>query len=281
MKTEPFVVVGQNGKTGSRVLKRLQRQGFTTRGVSRSTTPVFDWAQPDSWHEALKGSKAAYVTYYPDLAVPGARDAIKSLTRAAKTAGVEHLVLLSGRGEVGARKAEQVLIDSGLDWNVVRCSWFAQNFSESFMLEGLMGGNLALPADTVLEPFVDADDIADVAVAALTRPGLRNRLFELSGPRALSFAECVRMIAEASGRRIQYTTVGLDDFLRKLKARGIPPEFRWLMKELFGKVLDGRNTPTTDGVQQALGRPATRFENYVEKTQASGVWNPEPSQAFV
>ena len=138
----------------------------------------------------------------------------------------------------------------------------------------------ALPADTVLEPFIDADDIADFAVAALTRPGLRNQLFELSDPRALSFAECMQMISDASGRPIQYTTVGLAEFSRDLEARGIPPEFLWLMKELFGNVLDGRNTPTTQGVQQALGRPATRFEDYVEKTRVSGIWNPEPSQTY-
>ncbi len=280
MKTESIVIIGQNGKTGSRVSTRLRQQGYRTRGVSRSTTQAFDWDQPNGWRHALKGARAAYVTFYPDLAVPRAQAAINNLTHAAKAAGVEHLVLLSGRGEAGARKAEQVLIDSGLDWNIVRCSWFAQNFSESFMLEGILAGNLALPADTVLEPFIDADDIADVAVAALTRPGLRNRLFELSGPRALSFAECVRQISEASGRPIQYTTVGLADFLRELDARHVPSELCWLMKELFGNVLDGRNTPTTDGVQQALGRPATPFEDYVEKARSSGKWNPEPGRTF-
>jgi len=279
MKTEPIVIIGHIGKTGSRVQHRLQQQGYTTRGVSRSTTPAFDWQQPDNWQRALKGAKAAYVTFYPDLAVPQAQSAIQRLVNEAKAAGLEHLVLLSGRGEEGAQKAEQVLINSGLDWNVVRCSWFAQNFSESFMLEGILAGNLALPADTVLEPFVDADDIANVAVAALTRHDLRNQLFELSGPRALSFAECVQMISDASGRPIQYTTVDLADFLQELEARGIPQEFRWLMKELFGKVLDGRNTPTTTGVQKALGRPATSFEDYIEKTQAGGIWNPDSGRA--
>lgn len=280
MKTEPIVIIGHNGKTGSRVQYRLQQQGYATRGVSRSSTPAFDWEQPDNWQHAFKGAKAAYVTFYPDLAVTRAQNAIRRLTSVAKAAGVEHLVLLSGRGEDGAQKAEQELISNGLDWNVVRCNWFAQNFSESFMLEGILAGNLALPADTVLEPFVDADDIADVAVAALTRHDLRNQLFELSGPRALSFAECVQMISDASGRPIQYNTVDLADFLQELEVRGIPQEFRWLMKELFGKVLDGRNTPTTTGVQQALGRPATSFEDYIEKTRASGIWTPEPSRAY-
>ncbi len=279
MKTEPIVIIGPKGKTGSRVQYRQQQQGYATRGVSRSSTPAFDWEQPDYWQHVLNGARAAYVTFYPDLAVTRAQHAIRGLVDEAKAAGVEHLVLLSGRGEEGARKAEQVLINSGLDWNVVRCSWFAQNFSESFMLEGLLQGNLALPADAVLEPFVDADDIADVAVAALTRHDLRNQLFELTGPRVLSFAECVQMISDASGRPIQYTPVELDDFLHEMETQGIPEEFRWLMNELFGKVLDGRNTPTASGVQQALGRPATRFEDYVEKTLASGIWNPEPSRA--
>jgi uncharacterized protein YbjT (DUF2867 family) len=279
MTSRPIVIIGHKGKTGSRVQQRLEQLGHATRGVSRSTNPAFDWEHPATWRPALEGARAAYVTYQPDLAVPGAQEDIHTLIREAKSAGIEHLVMLSGRGEEGAQKAEQILMNSGLTWNLVRASWFAQNFSESFMLEGILAGNLSLPADTVQEPFVDTDDIADVAVAVLTDPKLHNRLFEVSGPRALTFADCVQIISEATGRPVQYTPVSLDAYLHSLEAMGIPEDFRWLMNELFGTVLDGRNTPVTDGVQQALNRPATDFRDYVAKTMATGVWNQAPIQA--
>lgn len=273
MNNQPIVIIGHQGKTGSRVQQRLSKLGLVTRGVSRSTTPSFDWERPETWPNALQGTCAMYVTYQPDLAVPGALDAINKLTQVAKTEGIKHMVLLSGRGETGAQKAEQVLINSGLSWNVVRASWFMQNFSESFLLESIQAGHLSLPADKVLEPFVDADDIADVAVAALTRPELHNRVFEVTGPRAMTFGECVAEISKACGRPIEYAPVSLDDFLQALESEGVPEGYRWLMNELFGKVLDGRNTATTDGVLQALNRQPVSFSDYVAKTLPTGVWD--------
>jgi len=205
MKQSPILIIGKNGKTGARVNQRLQALGYATRAVSRATTPAFDWEKPATWHSAIAGTRVAYVTYQPDLAVPDAEATIKEFVRVAADAGLQHIVLLSGRGEAGAVRAEQILIHSGMTWNVVRASWFAQNFSESFMLDGILAGELALPAGDTVEPFIDVEDIADVAVAALTEAGHRNKLFEVSGPRALSFADCIEEISAAIGRPLKYT----------------------------------------------------------------------------
>ena len=274
MKQSPILIIGKNGKTGARVNQRLQALGYATRPVSRSTTPAFDWDQPTTWRSAIAGTRAAYVTYQPDLAVPGAETTIKEFVRVAAEAGLEHIVLLSGRGEAGAERAEQILMHSGIAWNVVRASWFAQNFSESFMLDGILAGELVLPAGDTVEPFIDADDIADVAVAALTEAGHRNKLFEVSGPRALSFAECIQEIATAIGRPLKYTQVPIDDYINAIQEQGMPEDMQWLLRELFTVVFDGRNSKVMPGVEQALGRPASDFSSYVQKTVASGVWNP-------
>ncbi len=274
MKQSPILIIGKNGKTGARVNQRLQALGYATRPVSRSTIPAFDWEQPATWRSAIAGTRAAYVTYQPDLAVPGAEATIKAFVRVAADAGLEHIVLLSGRGEAGAERAEQILMHSGIAWNVVRASWFAQNFSESFMLDGILAGELILPAGDTIEPFIDADDIADVAVAALTKAGHRNKLFEVSGPRALSFAECIQEIAAAIGRPLKYTQVPVDAYIDALQEQGMPEDMQWLLRELFTVVFDGRNSKVMPGVEQALGRPATDFSSYVHKTVASGVWDP-------
>jgi uncharacterized protein YbjT (DUF2867 family) len=273
MHTSPILIIGKNAKTGWRVERRLQDLGYATRAVSRSTSPAFDWQDRDTWRAAMAGTRAAYVTFHPDLAIPAAEQSIRDFTALAVELGLEHLVLLSGRGEDGARRAERVVEACGLDWNVVRASWFMQNFSENFMIEGILGGELMLPAGDVVEPFVDVDDIADVVVAALTRPPLRNRVFEVSGPRAMTFAECVAAIFEAVGYPVSYTQVPIDEFIGGMREQGAPEPLLWLMRELFTVVLDGRNSSPVTGVEQALGRPATDFSDYLHKAVASGAWD--------
>jgi len=272
MKKSPILIIGKNGKTGARVNQQLQALGYDTRAVSRSTTPSFDWEDPTTWASVIKGTSSAYVTYQPDLAVPNAEATIKEFVQVARENGLEHIVLLSGRGEEGAQRAEKILQDDGISWNIVRCSWFCQNFSESFMLEGILAGELVLPAADTVEPFVDADDIADVVVAALTHPEHRNKLYELTGPRALSFSQCIKEISEALGRPVKYTTVPVDDYINALREQGVPEDLQWLLRELFTVVFDGRNGDVMPGVEEALGRPATDFKAYVKKTIESGVW---------
>ena len=207
MTTRTTLVIGGTGKTGRRVVERLAARGLPVRIGSRSSEPPFDWEDPATWASAMNGVGAVYLTYYPDLAVPGAVDAVRGVVDLALERGARRIVLLSGRGEEEAERAEAVVQGSGIDWTILRCSWFAQNFSESYLREPLVGGEVVLPTGDVAEPFVDADDIADVAVAALTEDGHVGRLYELTGPRMLTFPEAVAEIAAATGREIRYARV--------------------------------------------------------------------------
>lgn len=273
MKNSPILVIGKNGKTGSRVTRRLKAMGYATRSVSRSTTPSFDWTKPQTWAAAMQGAEKAYVTYQPDLAVPEAESTIREFVRIASDVGIRHVVLLSGRGEEGARRAEEVVRCSGLTWNIVRASWFFQNFSESFLVDGILAGEVLLPAGDTQEPFVDADDIADVAVATLTDSRHRNKLFEVTGPRSMTFAQCTREISEAIGRAVRYGSISVETYIDYLREQGVPQDMQWLLRELFTVVLDGRNSHVTYGVEQVLGRPANDFKAYVRKAIDTGVWS--------
>jgi len=272
MQNSPILIIGKNAKTGRRVDQRLRELGYPTRAVSRSTSPAFDWEDRGTWRDAISGTRAAYITFHPDLAIPTAEQTIRDFVALAVELGLEQLVLLSGRGEDGARRAEIALEQCGIDWNVVRASWFMQNFSENFMIEGILNGELMLPAGDMVEPFVDVDDIAEVAVAALTRPELRNRVFEVSGPRAMTFAECVAAISEATGYPVKYTQIPLESFIDGMRGQGAAEPLLWLMHELFTVVFDGRNSSPTPGVEEALGRPATDFSDYLRKVMATGAW---------
>jgi uncharacterized protein YbjT (DUF2867 family) len=268
-----ILVLGATGKTGSRVVERLQARGVPTRAGSRSAQPRFDWEDRDTWAPALSGVAAVYVTYYPDLAVPGAPEAVGELALLAREQGVQRLVLLSGRGEEEAQRSEEVVKEAGIDWTILRSSWFDQNFSEGFLIDSVLEGVVALPVGGVREPFVHADDLADIAVAALTEDGHAGQLYEVTGPRLMTFCDAVVEIAEATGREVRFQTVPMEAFGAELGKQGLSADEVWLVTYLFTEVLDGRNESLTDGVQRALGREPRDFADYVRATVAAGLWN--------
>lgn len=269
------LVLGGTGKTGSRIAQRLIQRGWPVRIGSRVGQPAFDWQDRTTWQTALETVGAVYITFQPDLAVPGAVEAIRSFTETAIASGVRKLVLLSGRGEPEAELCEQAVINSGADWTILRASWFNQNFSESYLLEPVISGYVALPAGRVREPFVDADDIADVAVASLTTGEHTGRLYELTGPRLLTFEQAVGEIAKATGRLIHYESVSGNAYASSLTEYGVPTEYVALLTYLFSEVLDGRNASLTDDVERVLGRKPIDFTDYVRRTAATGVWGDE------
>jgi uncharacterized protein YbjT (DUF2867 family) len=271
--TRPILVLGGTGKTGRRVAERLRARAIPVRVGSRSADPPFDWEDPSTWEPALRGVRSAYVAYYPDLAVPGAVETMGSFAELAVRSGVPRLVLLAGRGEPEAEQAEEAVLESGADVTVVRSTWFAQNFSEDYWAEYVQSGEVALPAGDTPEPFVDADDIADVAVEALTEDGHVGQLYELTGPRLLTFAEAVDEIGETTGREIEYVPISIEEFAAAAAAQVVPGEVIELLRYLFGEVLDGRNAHLADGVQRALGREPKDFAEYARDAAATGVWN--------
>lgn len=272
MITRATLVLGGTGKTGGRVVRRLTARGLPVRVGSRSGEPPFDWDDPATWALAVRDVESVYVSYYPDLAVPGAVDTVRSFAKLAVENGVTRLVLLSGRGEEGAELSERAVRDSGADWTILRSSWFSQNFSEGYLLDPVLSGEVALPVGDMAEPFVDAEDIADVAVAALTQEGHAGQLYELTGPRLLTFAEAVEEIGRAAGREVRFTPVSMEQYLSLLADFDVPSELVSLLTYLFTEVLDGRNAHLTDGVQRALCRTPRDFGDYARDAAATGVW---------
>jgi uncharacterized protein YbjT (DUF2867 family) len=267
------LVLGGTGKTGRRILERLAARGVPSRVGSRSGEPPFDWEDRDTWEPALRGVGAVYISYFPDLAVPGAADTVGAFAELAVAAGVRRIVLLSGRGEEEAERAERLVQAADGDCTIVRSTWFSQNFSESYMLDGVLAGAVALPVTGVREPFVDADDIADVAVAALTEDGHAGQVYELTGPRLLTFADAVGEIAAATGRDVRFVPISMAEFESALVAEDVPRDIVALLRFLFTEVLDGRNEHVTDGVRRALGRAPRDFRDYARETAASGAWD--------
>lgn len=273
------LVLGGTGKTGRRVAERLQARGIETRIASRSANPAFDWNTPSTWVAALEGVTAAYITYSPDLAIPGATDTTRRFVNQAVAQGVKRLVLLSGRGEDEAQACERIIQAADVEWTVVRASWFMQNFSEGEFLDMVLDGAITLPAAHVPEPFIDVNDIADVVVAALTEEGHDSEIYEVTGPRLLTFTELAQEISQAAGREVPFVQIPKEAFAQGIAQSGAPDDIAWLLNYLFETVLDGRNAHTADGVQRALGREPADFSDFVQRIAARGVWQPRDVEA--
>lgn len=272
--TSNILVIGGTGKTGRKVVQNLQALQQNVSVGSRKASPAFDWQDPSGWANALEGIEKMYVTFQPDLAVPGALDAIEALTRQARKSDIKKIVLLSGKGEREAELCEQVVMHSGINYTIVRASWFNQNFSESFFLDTILAGHVALPKAEARVPYVDTDDIAAVVVEALFNDNHNGKIYELTGPRLLTFAEVVGEISRATGREITFTPISMHAYIRMLEEAGVPADYVWLINYLFTEVLDveGNNQISGD-IEKVLGRKPKDFTDYAKETAATGVWN--------
>jgi len=273
MKEKKILVLGGTGKTGRRVAERLINLGKDVRIGSRNETPSFDWEKAKTWVDVLRDMDSVYITFQPDLAVPSAIRAIKAFTFLAVEYGIQKMVLLSGRGEKEAQNCEQIVMNCGVNWTIVRCDWFNQNFSESFFLDPIKAGHVALPKGEALIPFVDTDDIADVVVETLLDDKHIGQVYELTGPRLLTFEEITSEISKVTGRDVQFHSISMDQYTNMLRGDQVPEDFIWLVKYLFTEVLDGRNSTLTNDIEKVLNRKAKDFTDYARDTVSTGVWD--------
>jgi uncharacterized protein YbjT (DUF2867 family) len=276
-----ILLTGGTGTTGRRIRSRLEARNIAVRTASRAGSPPFDWDSPATWPAMLEGITSVYIAYSPDLTIPGAVETVERFCAEAVRSGVEKFVLLAGRGEKEAEAAEDVVKVSGARWTIVRASWFNQNFSEGMLLPAVLAGTIALPAGTVAEPFVDVEDIADVAVASLIDPAHDSRTYDVTGSRLMTFGEAADELRVASGRAVSFVHVSGKDFVVGAMADGVPQSHAEVLAVMFEGILDGRNAHLGHGVQEALGRPAQDFATFVARSAAEGAWSTPTNQDVV
>lgn len=273
--TEVVLVLGATGKTGRRVARLLRDAGVPVRAASRSSEVTFDWTRPATWEPALAGASAVY------LVPPDDPSPVKQFVTDAVAAGVRRFVALSGNGidhitddfGQGMAAGEAAVRGSGVEWTIIRPNNFFQNFDEDLWLPSLRAGRLALPIGAVPEPFVDTDDIAEVAVAALTGTGHDGEVYVLSGPRGLTFAEAAETIGRAAGRTIRYEELSPEAYRAELRADGVPEAFVTALDAQFALHRAGHSVEPGDGVQRALGRAPADFTQWAHRIAATGVWS--------
>ncbi|MFD9500030.1 NAD(P)H-binding protein [Streptomyces sp. NPDC060035] len=271
-----ILVLGATGKTGRRVAARLREAGTRrVRAASRSGEVRFDWSLPNTWEPVLAGAEGVY------LVAPDDPGPVRPFVTQAAAAGVRRFVALSGHGidkgpggdfGAGMLAGEAAVRSSGAEWTVLRPNNFFQNFDEDLWLGPLRAGRLGLPIGDVLEPFVDADDVAEVAAAVLTRGGHAGRVYELSGPRALTFADATETIARAAGRVIRYVELTPAAYRAELLAEGWPEAAADALGAMFALHRAGHAADVGDGVQQVLHRAPADLEPWARRIAARTTW---------
>jgi len=269
-QTPRYVVLGSRGKTGGRVAQRLRAIGYDVVEASRSTTQRFDWQDPDTWEPTLAGATGLYATFFPDLAAPGAHETVGALAEVARSVGIDRAALLSGRGEPAAQLGEEAFLSALPGSDVLSCAWFDQNFTEGIFEPAVAAGVFSLPAPgEAVEPFVDADDIADCAIRVLTGERLGG-VHELTGPSAISMTEVAATLTAVTGGQVRYEPATVGGFATILESFGVPADDAIELAHAFAETFDGRSAHVTTGVPNLIGRPARSFEEFARTAYDAG-----------
>ncbi|MGC4936960.1 NAD(P)H-binding protein [Kribbella sp. DT2] len=281
MTTTPILILSGMGKTGRRVVDRLHQRDVPVRLASRSSEPRFDWYDESTWSGAAAGVGTAYLA--PPVGPTGLEQAGRFVKQAAAE-GLRRVVLLSGRG-VGSPgrdfavyessvELENAVRDSGADWTIIRPAWFMQGFSEDFLLEHVLAGELRVSAGTGAEAWVDTNDLGDVIATVLLDESHSGKHYTLSGPRTLTMAEVAAVLSTATGRDIRYVDLDPEQHVGELMKIGLPREDAESVRDLFAVIRHHRSEYVSDdAVREILGRAPRDFSDWAAEVARTGLWS--------
>ena len=266
-----ILVSNANGTVGSEVVKALLKAGevvrIGARDVAKAKTMwpdadivALDLLDAHTLPSAVEGVKAVF-SAVPFELLPAADEA---LVTAAKAAGVTRFVKLSAMlleldPDSPHAVAERAIMASGLEWTMLRPTFFMQNYATS-MAGAVRQGTIYEPADNGATSFVDVRDIADVAVHALTGEGHAGKGYVMAGPAALTRTQVADTLSKVSGRPVGY--VAVDDAALRQALTGAPEAVIDLMSKLYGYVREGFTAVTTTDIETVTGRPARSFATF-------------------
>jgi len=273
------LVLGGTGRTGALVARKLIARGLDVRTASRRGADVaFDWDEPATYAPALNGVDRVYLVT-PTMRIKFARQVADFLDLAAAK-GVRHVTYLSTYGsdrappEVDIRAVELALARRrNLTHSILRPAWVMQNFSDEHL--PLIGGAITVPTGGGAEAFVDAEDIAAVAVETLVDPETHSGAqYALTGPQSLTVGEVADIIAGITGRLVTHTDIDPDVWIGgAVKAGIVPADYAVMLRWLIGTIIAGNGSLPNEEVEKVTGRPATSFQDFARRNAAA--WAPE------
>ncbi|MFF4102783.1 NmrA family NAD(P)-binding protein [Streptomyces sp. NPDC001903] len=274
------LVIGATGTTGRRVTAGLVAEGHRVKAAGRRATPMegaeavrFDWNEPATWDEALDAVDRVYLV--PPI---GSSDPVKVMLpflRQARAAGVHRAVLLSSSaipaGGPAVGQVHEALPGLFEQWAVLRPSWFMQNFAASTPHAHSIRdeGAIMSASEDGRVGFIDAEDIAAVAVRALTDDQAPNTELILTGPQTLSYTDVAAIITEVTGHPVVHRQLTFEQ-LRDRWAAEIPLEFATMLAGMDRAIAAGAEDRTSDTVERLTGRPPGTFRAFIEREASGG-----------
>ena len=285
--SERVLVTEATGTVGRALLAGLTLRGAQPRAASRRAgialgpveTVQLDWEQPGSWAAALEGAERLFLAL-PERAMGAAP--VGPFLQQAVAAGVHHVVLLSALGvetegqKTGMVAAEEAVRHSGIEWTILHPNTLMQAFSEGVFGRWLLErGEVVGSVGEARVSFVGGRDVAAAAAVVLTEEGHDGKVYELTGPEALTFAQAVAHISSVAGHRFRYVDLPPSILRKVLVASGVPePRVDQLMLYFEG-VRSGQHAILRDTVSWLIGRPPKRFATFAREHAARWFAAPE------
>lgn len=270
------LVLGATGTVGRPVVSGLIAKGETVRVASRSGKQVdgaegvvFDYSKPETIATALEGVNRAYMLLpagylnVQDLLLPFVKEAASRKIKVV----FQSVIGVDADDAIPYRQVEIALEKSGTPYVILRPNWFSDNF-HTFWKAGIDHGQIALPAGDGKSSFIDARDIAESAIAALTSTNFDGKAFNLNGPEALTYSEAAAILTEVTGKPIKYTATSDETFIDMLKAGGVPADYAAFMASIFYPVREGWVGAVTNDVATLTGKAPRTLKTYAQDNVA-------------
>jgi ergot alkaloid biosynthesis protein len=269
------LVIGATGNTGRHIVSRLTELGFTVRTATRQERPPdstpehvrFDWADASSHEAALSGVDRMYLVA-PAMVEDPSVLMVPFIERALER-GVRRVVLLSSsavpEGTPGLGTVHRFIRERAPEWAVLQPSWFMQNFAEARHHHGTSlkrDGVLVTATGDGRVGFVDARDIAEVAVRALADERSHDTAHVITGPQALRYDDIAAVLSQVLGRPIRHVHVDPDEARRHMMGVGMPEQYARLLVQLDEAIARGTEAHVTQTVSRVTSREPRTFEAF-------------------
>lgn len=270
-------VTGASGNVGREVVSQLKTRLINFRVGRRpnslnanqadNSSVVFDYLDPDTFGAAVKGCKAVFLLRPP--AISNTKATLNVFIDIARRELVEHFVFISVAGAASNpilphHAVEQNLVAHKTGWTILRPGFFAQNLGDAYREDIRTDSRIYVPAGAARVAFVDARDVATVAVMALTDTARHNgKAYTLTGPQALAFDEVATMLSQVLGRSIAYEPANIASYMGHLRARGVPLTQMLVQTALHVGLRFGQAETVDPTLAQLLGGNLHSVSDYV------------------
>jgi uncharacterized protein YbjT (DUF2867 family) len=277
MATNPILVIGSTGNVGRHVVTQLTERGLPVRALARQPERAGlpdgvevvrgDLSDLDSLDAALRGVDSVFLMW--PLSTGDPAPAVANTI----AAGAGRLVLLSSAAASDERAdpenpisqvhvaVERAVERTSLEWTFLQPHGFATN-TLSWAPQLRAGDVVRSAYGSVVSTLIHEADMAAVAVEALTTDGHAGARYDLTGPRALTQIEQVRVIGEVTGRRTRWEEVPRE-VAREQLLTWMPARYADAMLDAYARLAGEEPALPTDTVEKVTGRPARTFPQWV------------------